>query len=43
MEITPGMWVLIGCVVVLAVLHSGVYVTVSKLKQRIKDLEDKQK
>jgi hypothetical protein len=43
MGITPGMWALIGCVVVLTALHAGVYLTVAKLKKRIQDLEDKQK
>lgn len=43
MEITPGMWALIGCIIVLAALHAGVYMSVTRLKQRIKDLEDNRK
>lgn len=41
MGISPGMWALIGCVILLGVLHAGVYVAVSNLKQRIRDLEDR--
>lgn len=39
MNITPGQWALIICVVVLFCLHAGVFITLRKLSQKVKELE----
>lgn len=41
MDMTPAQWALVGCLVALFLLHASVYVTVRKLKQKIKELEER--
>lgn len=43
MDLTSGQWALIACVVVLFLLHFGVFLTLRKLKQQVNDLEQRNK
>ncbi len=40
MGFSPAIWALLGCILVLALLHVSLHFALVKLKQRIKDLEE---